>query len=465
MVSTIEPGRKRVESENGDALSLDVSLDSDIERDVSGPASASVAAVAVAAKEEIVHQAVKATAGQSNLADDSITDDTDVEVKDSSELVPPTLEDTKHIEVDDEPTVAVAEPAEKPSEDIQIDVVEEIKEEKPVESVSKNTADVLTTEAESLPTEGEPEAKTVPVENEATTASSSNVASKSAENLVAADSSVPDAIVADAVIEPVETLAENKDNVTTTLKTEPELNDAISSTDDVATTTAVTVTKAPITEEDDDSECKPSSPKIPRLEQSDVGTISVQVDVVVDPVAESIESDTLSTPSDVPSQEVISTSTDAKSALDKPSIVAAAEIITPEVVASAPIEADSTEPETEIAADALVTSAPVAEPIITESIVAVEVDAAASVPVAESAEVASSDDIPEVMAVEEEQPASSSSVVVDSTAVPTVVATAVENAAIPVGGADTTAMDATPIIPSDEQMDVDEANSADSMDL
>lgn len=451
MVSTIEPGRKKSESENGDSASLDVSLDSDMERDHSGPASLTKA------NEESETEAVKVIAGQSTQsnADDSITDDGDVEVKDSLVNLPDMVDDTKSIEVDEEqPKVAVKNTTEQGVEDIHIDVVEENKIEQAVES------QVVANEVDTKPIEIETETKSEADEVVLTASTTSEQQLTSEGQVAVADSSVPDVSPAVAAVEEVEPVTETSENVTTSDKVETELNDAISSSVDVTEPKTKETTEEELV---DDSECKPSSPKMPRLESNDVDTTNVLEEAIavgsvsdeaVESVAVSIESEPqVSTDS---TQEAISTSSEVGNPLEEETISATLESINPEIVASKPIEADSTEPESKIVNDESIADTPATSSVNPnpEPIIAIESIAEAIV---ESAEVASSDDIAEVMAVEEDTLSG-----VDSTA--SAILTPTDNVA-PLVVADTTAMEATPIIPSDEQMDVDETNSADSMDL
>lgn len=462
MVSTIEPGRKKAESENGDSVSLDVSLDSDIERDnSSGPASANDSLpVALKANDAPEDEAAdKEVAGQSTQidADDSIIDDGDVEVKDSLESLPSTVDDAKEVEVDDKPTDTVVENPVNPAvEEVHIDVVEENKDEKEAESVCEASPPVLAEETERTPTENETETNSAADEIGPSTATTLDAQLPSEEDVVIADSSVPDATPA------VESLPETVEPVKKPLEVESEGNDAISSSADVTASVEESTVNASSLQEDEDSECGPSSAKIRRLELNDVDTTTVTdvsaatVTVPDQPVEEIDSIDDSALPiSDDSTQEPNSTSSEVILATEEPTAVAPHENIAPEAIESKTIEADSTEPENKIAIEdsiadtPVATSDPIPEAIITES---------NAETIEEPTEVASSDDIAEVMAVEEE-PASITSAV-DSTA-----ATILAPVAVDLVVADTTAMDATPIIPSDEQMDVDEANSADSMDL
>lgn len=487
MVSTIEPGRKKQDSENGDSLSLDVSLDSDMERDIGGPAGAAPAVASASvdtAKEEI--ETDKAVAGQSTKDDDvdePMADD--VEVKNSLEketLTPTIVEEAKAADVDD---VAVEKEDDKPTEDIQIDVVEEPKE-KPSTSESA-LIETPTDKVDSSQSESEIKAEETPCDVAVDNKPASIDAlvkdepiedlsvAVSAEKAVVADSSVSDSAAAVQISEVVESVPEIVENVTTTLdnSVDPEFSEAISSTvsvavpdvivpaEEVSVTASVSIEDKTDANEVIDDECKPSSPKMPRIEEAAddaVDTTSgnvatVPVDVVETP-AESIAAI---------AEEPISTSTEAiVSAAEAVAVDAASEAILSEVEIAKTIEADSTEPDSKpdtvepIASDA-VDAVPYVEPTVEPS--DVELSAAPIVePTVPLAEVVSSDDIAEIMAVEEE-PVPATSLVDSSDATVPAIETDIPLAA------DTTAMEATPIIPNDEQMDVDEANSADSMDL
>lgn len=462
MVSTIEPGRKKAESENGDSASLDVSLDSDVERENSAPASASNvadASVGVKTTDDPETAAVKVIDGQPLEVDanDSIADDGDVEVKDSLETLPLSVDDAKNNSiVIDEPTVEVDEKptvVEAPTEDI--DVVDERKDEK--EPESEATPD-LSNETESKSTENKTEIKSTTDDAKATASKIPEVQLPIEDNVVVADSSVPDASPAVELSEAVESLPVETDGiVTTSLEVDSQTNnEAITSSVDVKEDSN---SKALPKSEEDDSECEPSLAKIPRLELNTVDTTSVPNEVAV--VAAVLEVAEQGAIDSAPLPIAIDATEDPISTTSEVVVPIEVESVEPFASkATKPVEADSTEPKHDTVAEESIADAPATSPAVPERIIT------ESIAVALEAEVASSDDIAEVnMAVVEEEEVDVAPTVsaVDSTAA---IITSPEANVAPTMVADTTAaMEASPIIPSDEQMDVDEINSADSMDL